>query len=227
MTPTDRFEMTRSQLDAIAWKFLQSEYTGQIYADWPHRPACRCLSPPLRTDRADQRRIGLQRLTRTRNGQHRGSLAQGSSSVAEHLGTTMTVIHKTPKDWRISPNLTDYEQTRAAFRWSTAPNPCVGMGSGLCNIAYAAVDRHADGPMASRTALRRRQARPGQHRQQLDHRSGARDVPHDPRQAAQATGQRDRHARTRRGIVMRQKPFDRTHLPPSANSAAPIRPCSR
>jgi acetyl-CoA synthetase len=28
------------------------------------------------------------------------------------------------------------------------------MGSGLCNIAYAAVDRHADGPMASRTALR-------------------------------------------------------------------------
>jgi len=35
MTPTDRFEMTRSQLDAIAWKFLQSEYTGQMYADWP------------------------------------------------------------------------------------------------------------------------------------------------------------------------------------------------
>ena len=66
----------------------------------------------------------------------------------------MTVIHKTLEDWRVSPNLTDYEQTRAAFRWSTAPNPCVGMGSGLCNIAYAAVDRHADGPMASRTALR-------------------------------------------------------------------------
>ena len=49
----------------------------------------------------------------------------------------MTVIHKTPKDWRISPNLKDYEQTRAAFRWSTAPNSCMGMGSGLCNIAYA------------------------------------------------------------------------------------------
>lgn len=28
------------------------------------------------------------------------------------------------------------------------------MGSGGCTIAYAAVDRHADGPMASRTALR-------------------------------------------------------------------------
>ena len=66
----------------------------------------------------------------------------------------MTVIHKTPEDWRVSPNLTNYEQTRAAFCWSTAPNPSVGMASGGCNIAYAAVDRHADGPMAARTALR-------------------------------------------------------------------------
>ncbi len=66
----------------------------------------------------------------------------------------MTVIHKTPEDWRVVPHLTDYEQTRAAFRWSAAPNPCGGMPSGGCNIAYAAVDRHADGPLASRTALR-------------------------------------------------------------------------
>ena len=35
MTPTDRFEMTRGQLDTIAWKFLRSEFTEQIYADWP------------------------------------------------------------------------------------------------------------------------------------------------------------------------------------------------
>ena len=35
MTPTDRFEMTEGQLDAIAWNFLRSEYTGQIYSDWP------------------------------------------------------------------------------------------------------------------------------------------------------------------------------------------------
>jgi acyl carrier protein len=45
----------------------------------------------------------------------------------------MTVIHKTPEDWRVVPHLTDYEQTRAAFRWSTAPNPCVGMPSGGCS----------------------------------------------------------------------------------------------
>jgi acetyl-CoA synthetase len=66
----------------------------------------------------------------------------------------MRVIHKTAQDWRVSPHLIDYEQTRATFRWSTAPNPSVGMPSGGCNIAYAAVDRHADGPTASRTALR-------------------------------------------------------------------------
>jgi hypothetical protein len=35
MTPTDRFELTRTQLDAIAWKFLRSEFTEQRYADWP------------------------------------------------------------------------------------------------------------------------------------------------------------------------------------------------
>jgi len=66
----------------------------------------------------------------------------------------MTVIHKTANDWRVDPNLTDYEQTRATFDWSTAPDPCLGMASGGCNIAYAAVDRHANGPSASRTALR-------------------------------------------------------------------------
>jgi acetyl-CoA synthetase len=66
----------------------------------------------------------------------------------------MTIIHKTAKDRRVAPNFIDYEQTRAAFRWSTAPNPCAGMGPGRCNIAWAAVDRRADGPTASRTALR-------------------------------------------------------------------------
>src|SRR5262245_61941687 len=66
----------------------------------------------------------------------------------------MTVIHKTAEDWRVAPNFVAYEQTRAAFKWSMAPNPGIGMRSGGCNIAYAAVDQHADGPNASRTALR-------------------------------------------------------------------------
>lgn len=35
MTPTERFEMTATNLDTVAWRFLRSEFTSQIYADWP------------------------------------------------------------------------------------------------------------------------------------------------------------------------------------------------
>lgn len=66
----------------------------------------------------------------------------------------MDVIHKGPDDLKVAPNLTDYAKTRASFRWSAVPNLCGAMGEGGCNIAYAAVDRHAQGPEADRTALR-------------------------------------------------------------------------
>ncbi|MEM6108691.1 acetate--CoA ligase [Mycobacterium sp. 050272] len=67
---------------------------------------------------------------------------------------TADVIRKTPRDHLVEPNLSDYEQARAKFRWADVPNLCDGMGPGGCNIAYAAVDRHASGPVATRTALR-------------------------------------------------------------------------
>jgi hypothetical protein len=35
MTEAGSIELTTAQLDAIACKFLGSEFTGQIYADWP------------------------------------------------------------------------------------------------------------------------------------------------------------------------------------------------
>ena len=66
----------------------------------------------------------------------------------------MDVIRKTAADYRVRPNLTDYEHERAQFHWSDVPDLCESMGPGLCNIAYAALDRHAVGPAASRTALR-------------------------------------------------------------------------
>lgn len=66
----------------------------------------------------------------------------------------MDIIRKTPHDYRVQPNLSDYEQARTQFRWSDIPALCEGMGPGGCNIAYAAVDRHATGATASRTALR-------------------------------------------------------------------------
>lgn len=64
------------------------------------------------------------------------------------------VIRKEPADLRVTPNFTDYDTTRASFDWADVPDVCAGMGSGLCNIAYAAVDRHAEGPAAGKTALR-------------------------------------------------------------------------
>lgn len=68
----------------------------------------------------------------------------------------MTVIHKAAKDWKVDPNFVDYEGTRrGGFDWSSAPDLCADMGpGGACNIAYAAVDRHQEGPAAARTALR-------------------------------------------------------------------------
>ncbi|HTQ15822.1 acetate--CoA ligase [Mycobacterium sp.] len=66
----------------------------------------------------------------------------------------MDIIRKTPDDYRVPPNFTDYEKTRARFRWSDVPALCEGMADGGCNIGYAAVDRHAAGPAATRTALR-------------------------------------------------------------------------
>ncbi len=66
----------------------------------------------------------------------------------------MDVIHKTAHDLEVRPNLTDYERARAQFQWSDLPPLCEGMGPGRCNIAYAALDRQAAGPAATRTALR-------------------------------------------------------------------------
>ena len=65
----------------------------------------------------------------------------------------MEIIHKDAGDLKLAPNFTDYEQTRASFSWAEVPELCAGMGEGGCNIAYAAVDRHAAGPEAARTAM--------------------------------------------------------------------------
>lgn len=66
----------------------------------------------------------------------------------------MDVIHKTAHDSRVAPNFSDYQRARAQFRWTDVPALCEGMGDDKCNIAFAAVDRHCAGPIATRTALR-------------------------------------------------------------------------
>jgi acetyl-CoA synthetase len=66
-----------------------------------------------------------------------------------------TPIHKSDADLLVVPNMADYDSTRAAFSWDAARSLLDGLpgGRGL-NIAHEAVDRHARGPLAGRTALR-------------------------------------------------------------------------
>jgi acetyl-CoA synthetase len=63
-----------------------------------------------------------------------------------------TIIHKGPADLKVIPNFTDYDATRASFSWSQVTDLCTGMNG--CNIAYAAVDLHAESANAGKTALR-------------------------------------------------------------------------
>jgi acetyl-CoA synthetase len=61
-----------------------------------------------------------------------------------------------PRSWPgIQPNLRDYEEERASFRWQGAAASLEGLpqGRGL-NIAHEAVDRHASGARRDRVALR-------------------------------------------------------------------------
>ncbi|MBC7442656.1 MAG: AMP-binding protein [Ramlibacter sp.] len=68
-----------------------------------------------------------------------------------HWPTIRKDVHNLP----VTPNLLDYEQTRAGFAWDEARRGLSGLpgGQGL-NIAYEAVDRHAAGPRAHKDALR-------------------------------------------------------------------------
>lgn len=68
---------------------------------------------------------------------------------------TFQTIFKSAVDWPVTPNLLDYEQTCAEFTWDAAWQEVTGLpgGKGL-NMAYEAVDRHADGPRRDHVALR-------------------------------------------------------------------------
>ena len=52
------------------------------------------------------------------------------------------------------PNLANYDNTVASFTWDNARACLSGLPGGGLNIAHEAVDRHADGKLAARTALR-------------------------------------------------------------------------
>ena len=53
-----------------------------------------------------------------------------------------------------APNMSDYDRARAEFSWGAARARLAGLPGGGLNIAYEAVDRQADGPLADAVALR-------------------------------------------------------------------------
>ena len=75
-----------------------------------------------------------------------------SAEIGEFSQAT---IHKDVGKLAPPPNLVDYEATRRDFSWKKARAFLDGLpeGRGL-NIAHEAVDRHAKGATAERTALR-------------------------------------------------------------------------
>jgi acetyl-CoA synthetase len=64
-------------------------------------------------------------------------------------------IEKRPDQWRVPPNLRDYERERATFSWDQARRRLDGLPGGLgLNIAHEAVDRHTTAGAGGRIALR-------------------------------------------------------------------------
>ncbi|MEP6589352.1 MAG: AMP-binding protein [Polaromonas sp.] len=55
------------------------------------------------------------------------------------------IIHKSPADLAVPPNLADYAAACHAFSWDAARRELAGLPGGGLNIAHEAVDRHAQG----------------------------------------------------------------------------------
>lgn len=65
-----------------------------------------------------------------------------------------SIIGKTPAGLRVPPHLADYAAERAAFSWELARRQLAGLPGGGLNIAWEAVDRHAQGELRERVAFR-------------------------------------------------------------------------
>jgi len=62
-------------------------------------------------------------------------------------------IKKRLDDLKVRPNLMDYEEACKAFNWDALARQFEGLPSGGLNIAHEAIDRHANGALAEKTAL--------------------------------------------------------------------------
>lgn len=76
------------------------------------------------------------------------------ASRAGELMQRPSIIRKNAAELLVPPNLGDYERVRSDFSWDAARRLLTGTRGGGVNIACEAVDRHAAGALAARTALR-------------------------------------------------------------------------
>jgi len=68
---------------------------------------------------------------------------------------SLTAIKKDQKSFRVPPNLLDYQRACQEFSWQQVERELIDSAAGAgFNIAYQAVDRHAEGPRALHLALR-------------------------------------------------------------------------
>jgi len=78
-----------------------------------------------------------------------------TDSSATEAGAVPAILRKTLPGRRVAPNMADYEGMRAGFSWA---DPAIGItglpGRRGINIAYEAVDRHAESARATHLALR-------------------------------------------------------------------------
>ncbi len=64
-------------------------------------------------------------------------------------------IHKDPGTWAVTPNISNYPQTYKEFSWGNIYGELGAVpNEPSMNIAYLAVDRHANGPKRNKLALR-------------------------------------------------------------------------
>ena len=64
------------------------------------------------------------------------------------------IIEKTAAELRVKPNWEDSPEARAAFSWQAQAEELAGLPDGGLNLAYEAVDRHAQGRLRRHVALR-------------------------------------------------------------------------
>ena len=62
-------------------------------------------------------------------------------------------IEKRLEDLKVRPHLIDYEKIYKEFQWEEVASQFEGLPGGGLNIAHEAIDRHANGPLAQKTAL--------------------------------------------------------------------------